>query len=144
MPIVETAITAPVTDMSSCVAPCWTRSPTITSRTSSKAVISLSSRLPRARVNNHRARKTPVVRKTMSMGRLLRDAEQVGRIPDGCGSRQVPRLELHAHLRLPVRSEDAHRAVRSHLPCRRDAGVEIDDQPVTVGLVEGPDHEVTS
>ena len=52
--MVPTASMAPVTDVSSWVTPCWMRSPTTISSSSSKAVISASSRLPSARVSIQR------------------------------------------------------------------------------------------
>ena len=51
---VPTARMAPVIDMSSWVTPCWIRSPMVTSRISSKAVISDSSRLPVPRATSQR------------------------------------------------------------------------------------------
>ena len=54
MASVPTARAAPVRDMSSWVAPCWIRSPMVTSRMSSNAVISDSSRLPTPRATAHR------------------------------------------------------------------------------------------
>ena len=51
---VPTERSAPVMDMSSWVTPCWIRSPIVTSRINSKAVISDSSRLPVPRATSHR------------------------------------------------------------------------------------------
>ena len=52
--IVPTASIAPVSEKSSWVTPCWTRSPMVTRRMRSKGDISASSRLPTPRMTNHR------------------------------------------------------------------------------------------
>jgi hypothetical protein len=65
------ATTAPVTEKSSWVTPCWIRSPVTMSRISSNGDISASSRLPDSRVTHQTAQKRMVARITISMEGLL-------------------------------------------------------------------------
>ena len=65
-PKVETAITEPVREKSSCVTPCCTMSPTVTSSSSSNGARSARARFFRPRVSRNRKAKMTEARTTIS------------------------------------------------------------------------------
>ena len=65
--VVAIAVNAPVSDWSSCVTPCWTRSPIVITRMSSNAESCESSFFPMLRVTRRRKKNVTVARRTISI-----------------------------------------------------------------------------
>src|SRR5436190_13975531 len=120
--IVPAASIRPVTEKSLCVIPCWTRSPSITSRMRSNGSSDESSRRPTIRVSMNTKKNAIVARITMSISRASRED----------GDRPVDREQL----RLAVVELDCLRTVADV----RRVDLELDE--LDVGAAGGNVAEV--